>query len=174
MMKNRQLIKITPIILFLFFLLIMNNMSAQQVIEGLHYTDGKPVRVTIRDGKIESVEHIQKLSDANNDLIVAPGFFDNQVNGFAGVSFVFGKSDLTQDGILKATRELWKKGVTTYMPTLTTNSQEILVRNFAILAKAIDDNRLMGSIPGFHLEGPYINPGRWISRGTPQTVRSVA
>ena len=158
MMKNKQLIKITPIILLLFFLLNMNNMSAQQAIEGLHYTDGKPVRVTIRDGKIESVEHIQKLSNASNDLIIAPGFFDNQVNGFAGVSFVFGKSDLTQEGILKATHELWKKGVTTYMPTLTTNSQEILVRNFAILAKAIDDDRLMGSIPGFHLEGPYINP----------------
>jgi len=133
-------------------------MSAQQVIEGLHYTDDKPVRVTIRDGKIESVEHIQQLSDANNDLIIAPGFFDHQVNGFAGVSFVFGKSDLTEEGILKATRELWKKGVTTYMPTLTTNSQEILVRNFAILAKALDDDRLMGSIPGFHLEGPYISP----------------
>ena len=104
------------------------------------------------------MEHIQQLSDANNDLIIAPGFFDNQVNGFAGVSFVFGKSDLTQEGILKATSELWKKGVTTYMPTLTTNSQEILVRNFAILAKALDDERLMGSIPGFHLEGPYISP----------------
>jgi N-acetylglucosamine-6-phosphate deacetylase len=157
-MKNKQLIKFSQFFLFLFFLLIFNYMSAQQVIEGLHYTDGKPVKITISDGKIESVEPIQKLSDTSNDLIIAPGFFDNQVNGFAGVSFVFGKSDLTEEGILKATRELWKKGVTTYMPTLTTNSQEILVRNFAILANAIDNDHLMGSIPGFHLEGPYINP----------------
>ena len=156
-MKNRQIIKTLPVVLVLFFLLIMNNMSAQQVIEGLHYTDGKPVRVTVRDGKIESVERIRQLSDAGNDMIIAPGFFDNQVNGFAGVSFAFGKSNLTEEGILKATRELWKKGVTTYMPTLTTNSQEILVRNFAILAKALDNDLLMGSIPGFHLEGPYIN-----------------
>ncbi|KAF0232674.1 MAG: hypothetical protein FD181_3856, partial [Prolixibacteraceae bacterium] len=60
--------------------------------------------------------------------------------------------------IEKATRELWKFGVTTYLPTLTTNSQEVLVTNFSLLAKAIDDEKLLGSIPGFHLEGPYINP----------------
>ncbi len=157
-MKNRQLIKISPIVLFLFFLLVTNNIKAQQVIEGLHYIDNKPVKVTISDGKIRSVERIQHLSDKNNDLIIAPGFFDNQVNGFAGVSFALGHSDLTTDGILKATSELWKKGVTTYMPTLTTNSKDVLVQNFAILAKAMDDERLLGSIPGFHLEGPYINP----------------
>jgi N-acetylglucosamine-6-phosphate deacetylase len=48
--------------------------------------------------------------------------------------------------------------VTTYLPTLTTNSQEVLVRNFAILANSVSDEKLRGSIPGFHLEGPYINP----------------
>jgi N-acetylglucosamine-6-phosphate deacetylase len=32
------------------------------------------------------------------------------------------------------------------------------VRNFAILANSINDEKLRGSIPGFHLEGPYINP----------------
>jgi N-acetylglucosamine-6-phosphate deacetylase len=49
-------------------------------------------------------------------------------------------------------------GVTTYLPTLTTNSQEVLVENFSLLAKAVNDKNLLGSIPGFHLEGPYINP----------------
>jgi N-acetylglucosamine-6-phosphate deacetylase len=57
-----------------------------------------------------------------------------------------------------ATSELWKKGVTTYLPTLTTNSQEVLVTNFKLLANAVEDEKLLGSIPGFHLEGPYINP----------------
>lgn len=53
---------------------------------------------------------------------------------------------------------MWKYGVTTYLPTLTTNSREVLEKNFSLLAKAVDDPRLLGSIPGFHLEGPYINP----------------
>ena len=145
------------IVLLLFFFANMNEINSQ-TIEGIHYADGKPVQVKISDGKIESVQRIEKLSDENSKLIIAPGFFDNQVNGFAGVSFSFGGSDLTTEGIETATRELWKKGVTTYLPTLTTNSQELLVKNFGILAESMDNENIRGSIPGFHLEGPYINP----------------
>ncbi len=139
------------------FLFGMNKMNAQQIIEGIHYSTGKPVQVEIKDGKIATIKEVKKLSGDKN-YFIAPGFFDNQINGFAGVSFAFGESDLTVEGIEKATRELWKTGVTTYLPTLTTNSQEVLVTNFALLAKTINDDKLKGSIPGFHLEGPYINP----------------
>jgi N-acetylglucosamine-6-phosphate deacetylase len=89
---------------------------------------------------------------------IAPGLIDNQVNGFAGVSFSLGGSILTEAGIRSATRELWKTGVTTYLPTLTTNSQDLMVENLKVLAQAIENPALMGSIPGFHIEGPYINP----------------
>jgi N-acetylglucosamine-6-phosphate deacetylase len=132
--------------------------NAQQTIEGLHFASGKPIQVKIENGKIASIKEIKKLSDENNKTYISPGFFDNQVNGFAGVSFAFGESDLTSEGIKLATSELWKKGVTTYLPTLTTNSQEVLVTNFKLLANAVNDEKLLGSIPGFHLEGPYINP----------------
>jgi N-acetylglucosamine-6-phosphate deacetylase len=132
--------------------------NAQQTIEGIHYITGKPIQVKIENGKIAEIKSVKKLKDENSKIIIAPGFFDNQVNGFAGVSFSFGESDLTQEGIEKATRELWKMGVTTYLPTLTTNSQEVLVENFSLLSKAVNDEKLLGSIPGFHLEGPYINP----------------
>ena len=135
----------------------MSDLYAQQVIEGIHYHTGQPVRVTIRNGLISDITSADKPS-GNNLVYIAPGFFDNQVNGFAGVSFAFGDSDLTPEGIEKATRELWKKGVTTYLPTLTTNSIEVLSRNFRILAQAVENKNVMGSIPGFHLEGPYINP----------------
>lgn len=140
------------------FLFISNKMSAQQSIEGLHFETGKPTKVTIQDGKILEVKSIEKLSHENSKLILAPGFFDNQVNGFAGVSFSFGGGELTVDGVYKATRALWKRGVTTYLPTLTTNSREVLIKNFSILAKVKDDKSLLGSIPGYHLEGPYISP----------------
>lgn len=140
------------------FIMNLLPVNAQQNIEGLHYATGKPVQIKIENGKIGSLKEIKKLKDENSKTYIAPGFFDNQVNGFAGVSFSFGDSDLTYEGIEKATRELWKFGVTTYLPTLTTNSKEVLVNNFTLLAKAVDDNKLLGSIPGFHLEGPYINP----------------
>jgi N-acetylglucosamine-6-phosphate deacetylase len=95
---------------------------------------------------------------SKNDLFIAPGFFDNQVNGFAGISFSLGGSDLTLEGVEKVTHELWKHGVTTYLPTLTSNRQEVLVENFKILATSLQNEKLLGSIPGFHIEGPYINP----------------
>ncbi len=136
----------------------ITNICAQEVIEGLHYKTGEPVQIVVKDGKISEIKPVQRLSSTSEKVFVAPGFFDNQVNGFAGVSFAFGESDLTTDGIKKATSELWKQGVTTYLPTLTTNSQEVLVKNFELLAKSMNDKDLLGSIPGFHLEGPFINP----------------
>jgi N-acetylglucosamine-6-phosphate deacetylase len=140
------------------FILAAASANAQQTVEGIHYVTGKPVRITIQDGKIAHVKSIKKVDQKYSDVIVAPGFIDNQVNGFAGVSFAFGKSDLTGEGIFKATSELWKAGVTSYLPTLTTNSKEVLIKNFAVLGDALSDRKLLGSIPGFHLEGPYINP----------------
>ena len=142
----------------LILVLSMNISFAQTKIEGLLYTDSKPVSVEIKDGKIVSVQPIKKLSDESHPLFIAPGLIDNQVNGFAGVSFCFGGGELNKEGILKATRELWKKGVTTYLPTLTTNSNEVLLRNFALLASSKNDEALHGSIAGYHLEGPYISP----------------
>ncbi|SHF64874.1 N-acetylglucosamine-6-phosphate deacetylase [Mariniphaga anaerophila] len=141
----------------LVFFFIFYEMNAQQVIEGIHYYTGQPVQLKINNGIIEEITNIDKVT-SENPVYVAPGFFDNQINGFAGVSFGFGDNDLTTEGIEKATSELWKKGVTTYLPTITTNSTEVLVRNFKLLANAIEDKNLRGSIPGFHLEGPYINP----------------
>ena len=159
-MNNRQKTNFKRILFLIFLILNFGfiETNAQQMIEGIHYATGKPVQIKIENGKIAEIIPIKKLNDENAKTYIAPGFFDNQVNGFAGVSFAFGESDLTKEGIEKATSELWKKGVTTYLPTLTTNSQEVLVRNFAILGSSINDEKLRGSIPGFHLEGPYINP----------------
>ena len=130
----------------------------QPGIEGLLYSDGTPVLITIKDGKISEIMRIGKPAEKNTGLYIAPGLIDNQVNGFAGVSFTFGGGELTGEGVIKATQELWKTGVTTYLPTLTTNSFEVLKKNFIILGRMKDDPSLLGSVAGFHLEGPYISP----------------
>ncbi len=132
--------------------------SDPDALTGLYYADNKPVEIIIKDGTISAVKRITNLPEKNRNLIIAPGFIDNQVNGYAGVSFTFGGGELTADGVKKAAGELWKTGVTTFIPTLTTNSKELLSKNFSVLASVIDDPELLGSIPGFHLEGPYISP----------------
>jgi len=146
-------------LMFIFlFLLFPCTIFSQETITGLLYSDNKPVAVTMEDGIITRIKRVRKLPTGSVELIIAPGLIDNQVNGFAGVSFTFGGGELTADDVKKATEEIWKTGVTTYLPTLTTNSHDLLIKNFSVLGKVKDNPALLGSIPGFHLEGPYISP----------------
>jgi N-acetylglucosamine-6-phosphate deacetylase len=126
-------------------------------VEGIFYTDSKPVSVEIVDDRISKIIHKDKLDDANNaDLYLAPGLIDHQVNGYVSVNFV--GPQLSVEDVRKATIAIWKKGVTTYLPTLTTNTRELLTKNFAVVAQAAKDPQIADSIAGFHLEGPYISP----------------
>ncbi len=87
---------------------------------------------------------------------IAPGLIDIQINGYMGVDF--SDQDLTLEDLHAATKALWKEGVTTFLPTVITNGQKNLKKSFSILAAALDDQEIGTSIPGFHLEGPYISP----------------
>ncbi len=145
----------------------MNNLeNSSNKIEGIYYLDHSPVSVEIENGLIKNLERIDKLSDNSEPLYIAPGLIDIQINGYVSVSFslegVGGTSasgnGLSLDDVKKVTEALWKEGVTTYFPTLTTNSKELLLNNFAVLKKAMNDQSTLGSIAGFHLEGPYISP----------------
>ncbi|WP_430973201.1 N-acetylglucosamine-6-phosphate deacetylase [Sunxiuqinia rutila] len=158
MKRNKYQIKTKKVLFFLLAFFALNSAWAGDKIVGLLYYDQSPVEIQLEDGKIQEVVRLGKLPEGAPAVYIAPGFIDNQVNGFAGISFSFGGSDLTFASVEKATQELWKKGVTTYLPTLTTNDHELLIKNLKILAKASDDPKLLGSIPGFHMEGPYINP----------------
>lgn len=144
-------------IAFIFSTIISNGQNIDQV-EGLFYLDHSPVRVEIKDGKIINVVRISELSDKDNKNYIAPGLIDNQVNGYNGVSFIYEGYELHEKDIQSITRAIWKSGVTTYIPTLRTNPQDLLVKNIAILARSKNNPALRGSIPGFHLEGPYISP----------------
>ncbi len=127
-------------------------------LEGIHYLNNTPVRIGIKDGRIAKIEKIKSLSDDSENLIIAPGLIDNQVNGYKGYSFVNTGRELTMEGIQVITEGFWKAGITTYFPTVTTNDHQIFLKNFALLARAKDAPETRGSIPGFHLEGPYISP----------------
>jgi N-acetylglucosamine-6-phosphate deacetylase len=107
--------------------------------------------------KIARMARKDKLDNpARGRYYIAPGLIDNQVNGYASVSFT--SDELTAEGVGKATRTQWKEGVTTYFPTVTTGPHKTMLKSFEALAKARQDPVISKSIPGFHLEGPYISP----------------
>ncbi len=164
-MKTLKNIKSLPIMTFLIFVSLViclwtltfgDDMTVTKV-EGLFYMDGTPISIEIVDGKIFRLIRTTSLEDSNlSNVYIAPGLIDNQVNGY--VSIGFSSPGLTVEGIRTATHALWKAGVTTYLPTVITSSHERLIENFAILAKATHDRDIGHSVPGFHLEGPYICP----------------
>lgn len=80
-----------------------------------------------------------------------PGFFDLQVNGFAGIDF---NTPGCQPHQLKhAINSLRATGVTRFLPTLITSSLE----TFSSCARALLA-RPDPAIVGIHMEGPYISP----------------
>jgi len=126
-------------------------------IEGIHYLTGKPVRIEICDGLIGNVNEIKASDERSNNLFIAPGLIDNQINGYINVDF--SGNNLSPHDLITTAKAICKDGVTSFLPTLVTNSNENLLRNFRILDEAIrNDKQLSESIPGFHLEGPYISP----------------
>ncbi len=148
------------IITYIFALSFILNVNIElpndnSEIEGILYSDNGYVSIETSSGKITG---INRLSSENKDqeLFIAPGLIDVQINGYMGVDF--SGPNLTIEGVRKATKALWKVGVTSYFPTIITSDIERIKQNFAILALARKDPEIGKSIAGFHLEGPYISP----------------
>ena len=124
-------------------------------VNGLLYLDGEPVSIEINRGEIVAIRHLSSESELP-EYYVAPGLIDIQINGYMGIDFA--DQDLSIEGIREAVRALWKEGVTSFLPTLITADRESLKTSFSILSQALDDEEIGISVPGFHLEGPYISP----------------
>jgi N-acetylglucosamine-6-phosphate deacetylase len=127
------------------------------VVEGIHYATGKPVTIEICEGIIEKISGATNLSGADNCMFIAPGLIDNQINGYAGIDFT--GDNLTEGDLTKAAKAVLKEGVTTFFPTLITSIYSKLLSNLKILNHALENDEMFrASVPGFHLEGPYISP----------------
>ena len=86
-----------------------------------------------------------------------PGLFDLQVNGFAGVDF--NDAQLTPQAFDRALRAMLETGVTQVLPTLITADAQTLAARFKALDDAVRQTPLaQAMVPGYHLEGPFLNP----------------
>jgi N-acetylglucosamine-6-phosphate deacetylase len=128
------------------------------IYKGRHYKTGRNIAIHSTNGIITSIQECS----GEQDVIIAPGLFDNQVNGYKGVGFT--KPDLSASGIEKTINELCSIGVTSFLPTLITAPREILVRNLKIFRdEFVQTHNCVSAmapctIPGIHLEGPWLNP----------------
>ncbi|KAA8897426.1 hypothetical protein FN846DRAFT_963785 [Sphaerosporella brunnea] len=92
--------------------------------------------------------------------IVAPGFIECQINGGYGFDFSLptDKPNDYRDGVAKLNKELIKTGVTSYLPTVTSQGADVYPKTLPHLAAPGTRNPADGSESlGAHCEGPFIN-----------------
>ena len=123
-------------------------------VDGIHYATGQPVRIDIEGGIIRDVQPVGGRGDLS---IVAPGLIDLQINGYAGLDF--NGVPIPPDTVGKAARLLWREGVTSFCPTVITNSDEAIREAMAAIARSCDEDPVVNAaVIGIHLEGPFISP----------------
>jgi N-acetylglucosamine-6-phosphate deacetylase len=112
---------------------------------------GRSIIVHCADGRIAAIEQ----GPPDETVWIAPGLIDLQVNGYRGDDF--NADDLTIETIQRLSRRMLATGVTTFLPTLITASEEKIVSNLRIIAAAREaDPLVMKMISGVHIEGPHI------------------
>jgi N-acetylglucosamine-6-phosphate deacetylase len=91
------------------------------------------------------------------DVSIAPGFIDIQVNGFAGIDI--NHPNFRGDDLVDVCRQLLSTGVTRFCPTLITADPKQLGRHIKEIRLSCKRHPLVRSmVLGIHLEGPHINP----------------
>jgi N-acetylglucosamine-6-phosphate deacetylase len=106
------------------------------------------------DSVISSVDPV--LDGATDDVFVAPGFIDLQVNGFAGVDYNSPAAPPAE--IERSILAIFSTGVTRFFPTVITGSPEDMLgalRNLAVARESVEHGAAMEA---FHVEGPHISP----------------
>ncbi|MDQ0689411.1 N-acetylglucosamine-6-phosphate deacetylase [Arthrobacter sp. W4I7] len=127
----------------------------RQSIKGRDASRGDVLTVHFEDGYIAAVE--RKHDPNASDLpVLASGFVDAQVNGYMGMDVNAPDADSTViEGI---TGELARIGVTTWVPTIITASEEAISHALRYVEKARNaDARVRDAIPCVHVEGPFIS-----------------
>ena len=130
--------------------------------------------VVIADGLIERVCAVDALPEGieTRDVggaLIAPGFIDLQLNGCGGVQFNDDLAAISVETLNIMQRANEKSGCTSFLPTLITSSDELMIRAVEVMRAYLAQNH--GQALGLHLEGPWLNP---LKKGThdPALIRA--
>jgi len=129
-------------------------MVNKNILKGRHYESHKPIAIHITGSVIDRIEHLSSDESAA-EMFIAPGLIDLQVNGYDGVDFA--SLDFTIENVIDLTQKLWQKGITTFLPTIITSAPDIYNHSLTIFREAVPHAEIRGTIPGIHMEGPYLS-----------------
>jgi len=120
------------------------------------YDTGCWTRLVWQQDRLVELETLARPPGLKEELWVAPGLVDIQVNGYGGQEFA--SDQLRPEHVQQIVRQHWHFGVTRLCPTLTTQSPEVFEHALRAIDQACRDDALVAaSVPGVHLEGPFIS-----------------
>jgi N-acetylglucosamine-6-phosphate deacetylase len=123
----------------------------EESLSGRDPRTGESLTVEFADGRITAINNGPRGEAA----WLAPGLIDLQVNGYQGEDF--NAPNLTNGTVRSLARRMLSIGVTTFLPTLITASEQRIIRNLRIIAAARQADPLLAHmIPFVHIEGPHI------------------
>ncbi|MHA4812493.1 N-acetylglucosamine-6-phosphate deacetylase [Flavitalea flava] len=136
---------------------VIRGVSGQLIIR-----EGKNAELTIfseseKYPEPATLPRSSELSGSYEDYYLGPGLIDLQLNGINGIDF--NAAVLTEEDLVRATQFLLSKGITTYFPTIITNTPEKMLQNMSIIHRACSANPLVDAcVGGIHMEGPFLSP----------------
>lgn len=115
---------------------------------------GQVYEIEIRGKQIAALRKSRKRTD----LYVGPTLFDVQVNGYGGRTCAIQRPE-EKAHLAEINKTFRALGIGWWVPTLCTASRESLATSVRLIGEALDEDAdLAASVPGLHLEGPYLSP----------------
>ena len=115
-----------------------------------------PLILEVENNKIVAVydyNHFDKVDYDFGSNRVLPGFIDIHTHGAYG----YDTNDATEEGLRNWTKNLPSEGVTSFLPTTITQTEEVLLKAVANVAKVYREGYEGSEILGIHFEGPYLD-----------------
>jgi N-acetylglucosamine-6-phosphate deacetylase len=129
------------------------------------------------DGLIEDVFLMRRFKESNygpdtriidvQGSYITPGLIDTHIHGIGG----YGTEDCSSEAILGMSERLADFGVTSFLPTVYTNTLDKMLAAEKAIVGAMGKEK-GARIEGINLEGPFISPAR-IGAQAPDGLQSV-
>ena len=115
----------------------------------------KPAQLELEDGIIKEIYpyNEKEVTKDYGNLRILPGFIDIHCHGAYG----FDTNDANPEGLRKWAKGIVDEGVTSFLATTLTQSEEVLTNAVSNVAKVVEEGYEGAEILGIHFEGPYLN-----------------
>ena len=114
-----------------------------------------PAQLELEDGIIKEIYpyNEKEVTKDYGNLRILPGFIDIHCHGAYG----FDTNDANPEGLRKWAKGIVDEGVTSFLATTLSQSEEVLTNAVSNVAKVVEEGYEGAEILGIHFEGPYLN-----------------